>query len=78
MRGYLVQCTTLNPTNDDYEYNQAIVSIEDSELNEIIKEFQELFEEPKSLLPMRTHDHSIPLIPGAKPANSEAYRYSFD
>lgn len=39
------------------------------ELTEIIKEFQELFDEPKSLPPKKGSDHTIPLIPRAKPIN---------
>jgi hypothetical protein len=32
-------------------------------------EFEILFEEPSELPPQRQFDHSIPLLPGAKPVN---------
>lgn len=56
------------------------VSIEPGmqELTEIIQEFQELFEESKTLPPRREQDHSIPLIPAAKPVNLKPYRYSYN
>lgn len=41
----------------------------------LIKEFQNVFEEPMSLPPFRTHFHSIPLIPNASPPNIRPYRY---
>jgi hypothetical protein len=40
------------------------------------KEYQEVFEEPKSLPPPRSHDHSIPLKEGSNPINLESYRHS--
>lgn len=45
-------------------------------VQDLIQEFQSLFAEPKGLPPRRPYDHSIPLLPGAKPVNLKPYRYS--
>ena len=38
--------------------------------------FQELFEEPKGIPPLRALTHSIPLLPGAQPFRLKPYRYT--
>jgi hypothetical protein len=45
-------------------------------VQQIIQEFSSVFEEPKGLPPKRACDHSIPLIPDAKPVNLRPYRYN--
>ena len=47
-----------------------------AEVEALISEFGHLFEEPKGLPPQRSFDHTIPLLPGAKPVNVRPYRYS--
>lgn len=44
-------------------------------VQELIREFQDLFEEPNSLPPSRECDHEILLIPGAQPVFIRPYRY---
>jgi hypothetical protein len=46
------------------------------EVEQILKQFQAVFEEPVGLPPRRLCDHSIPLIPGAQPVNKKSYRYN--
>ena len=46
------------------------------EMQDLIDQFAELFEEPKGLPPKREFDHAIPLIPGAQPVNVRQYRYN--
>jgi hypothetical protein len=46
-------------------------------VGDILREFAEVFQEPKGLPPSRSHDHSIPLIPGAQPVSVRPYRYPF-
>ena len=46
------------------------------EVVEILDQFSVVFSEPKQLLKHRPWDHSIPLIPGAKPFNITPYRYT--
>lgn len=43
---------------------------------ELLKEYDHLFAEPRGLPPQRAFDHTIPLLPGAKPVNIIPYRYS--
>ncbi|XP_074318692.1 uncharacterized protein LOC141655514 [Silene latifolia] len=46
-----------------------------SEVTEVLEEFQDVFAEPTTLPPHRTHDHQIHLIPGTTPINVRPYRY---
>ncbi|XP_031108696.1 uncharacterized protein LOC116013188 [Ipomoea triloba] len=78
VQGFLIQCEGLVKEGSECVCMAATVQTEFKELTELIQEFQELFEEPKSQPPRREHDHSIPLIPGASPVNVRPYRYSFD
>lgn len=49
--------------------------VPDPDLQQILHNFQELYEEPHGLPPTRTHDHRIPLTKGAGPINVRPYRY---
>lgn len=46
------------------------------EIDALLTEFQSVFDEPQGLPPSRVFDHSIPLLPGAKPVNLRPYRYN--
>lgn len=46
------------------------------EVEELLTEFTDLFEEPKGLPPQREFDHAIELIPGAQPVKHRPYRYN--
>jgi hypothetical protein len=43
-------------------------------IQSIIQHYSKLFQDPTSLPPMRSQDHHIPLIPGARPVNVRPYR----
>lgn len=62
----------------DSEHKCCLVTVQTyfKELEELIQEFQELFEEPKALPPKRVYDYSIPTIPRAQPVIKRPYRYS--
>lgn len=45
------------------------------ELQVLLEQYADLFQEPSSLRPIRPFDHSIHLIPGAQPINVRPYRY---
>jgi len=47
-----------------------------TELHQLIKVYDHLFQEPTKLSPKRNYDHHIPLIPGAQPVNVKPYRYA--
>jgi len=42
----------------------------------VLAQYEDLFQEPKTLPPPRVHDHTIPLLPDAIPVNSRPYKYS--
>lgn len=46
------------------------------EVEALLHQYQDVFQDPKALPPHRTYDHTIPLMPGAVPVNSRPYRYS--
>ncbi|XP_074297152.1 uncharacterized protein LOC141627838 [Silene latifolia] len=45
------------------------------EISKVLENFQDLFVEPKSLPPHRSHDHQIHLNTGTSPINVRPYRY---
>ncbi|XP_066324466.1 uncharacterized protein [Miscanthus floridulus] len=70
---------------DSSSYNQfqdtvSVAAISDQELipqvEQLIQQFDDIFQTPTALPPPRPFDHRIPLIPGAQPVNVRAYRYS--
>lgn len=46
------------------------------EVQHILNQYTEVFQDPQTLPPTRSYDHSIPLIPGAVPVNARPYHYS--
>ncbi|XP_019197771.1 PREDICTED: uncharacterized protein LOC109191615 [Ipomoea nil] len=91
VHGFLVQCSeipstrmteppSLNLTQAQIppHKNNQIPQTKHPELSQLLVEFQGLFDEPNILPPKRSLNHTIPLIPGAKPTNIGPYRYSFD
>jgi hypothetical protein len=46
------------------------------EVQSLLNEYKDVFEDPRTLPPSRFHDHHIPLLPNAIPVNSKPYRYS--
>jgi hypothetical protein len=47
-----------------------------SEVQTILDQFAQVFQDPKKLPLERSYDHSIPLLPGAIPFNAKPYHYS--
>lgn len=47
-------------------------------VEQLLKEFQDVFREPIEFPPARSHYHSIPLPLGSKPVNLKPYRYTKD
>ncbi|XP_019179173.1 PREDICTED: uncharacterized protein LOC109174389 [Ipomoea nil] len=79
VQGFLVQCQdTSEESGLDYQLHQLSTQEQWPELTQLIEEFTDFFEEPKTLPPQRSLDHSIPLVPGAKAINLGPYRYSYD
>ena len=46
------------------------------EIQDLLKQYADVFQTPKQLPPSRVYDHTIPLLPSAVPVNSKPYRYS--
>lgn len=44
-------------------------------IQQVLDQFEDLFQEPTSLPPRRACDHYIPLMPGAQPGNIRPYRH---
>lgn len=49
-----------------------------AQIEEVMYDYQELFIEPKGLLPSREYDHAIELVHGAKVVNQRHYHYSYE
>uniref|UniRef100_A0A2N9GGR4 Chromo domain-containing protein n=1 Tax=Fagus sylvatica TaxID=28930 RepID=A0A2N9GGR4_FAGSY len=49
----------------------------EGEVQEVLEEFQNVFEEPQGLPPNRGHEHQIMLKAEAKPTSQRPYRYPF-
>lgn len=47
-----------------------------AEVQALLTEFEDVFQEPQSVPPSRVHDHAIHLLPGTVPVNVRPYRYS--
>jgi hypothetical protein len=44
-------------------------------LEELLREYRDVFTEPQGLPPPRSHDHSITLVSGVPPVAVRPYRY---
>ncbi len=49
-----------------------------TEVEEVFEQYQDLFQEPQGLPPIRAQDHKITLHKEASPINIRPYRYSFE
>lgn len=49
----------------------------DPELKPLLKQFKEVFQEPKTLPPFRVLDHKINIKEGARPIKQHPYKYPF-
>ena len=56
------------PTAHTIEQNTVI--------QQLLQQYQDVFQEPQHLPPHRFYDHHNPLLPGSAPVNSKPYKYS--
>lgn len=45
-------------------------------IEQLLLQYQDVINDPKTLPASRIHDHTVPLIPGSTPVNSRPYKYS--
>ena len=46
------------------------------QVEQVLRQYSEVFTDPIRLPPPRIHDHTIPLLPQTTPVNARSYRYS--
>jgi hypothetical protein len=51
-------------------------SVVPSDMQQVVDQFEHLFQDPTEFPPSRAYDHHIPLLPGVKPVNVKPYRYT--
>ena len=51
------------------------ITVKEPQLAQLLQEYADIFKEPKSLPPHRSHDHRIVLKEGTSPINVRPYRY---
>ncbi|XP_035548740.1 uncharacterized protein LOC118349222 [Juglans regia] len=68
-KGVILQM--INQEDKEEEQNMS------QNMRAVLEQFSDVFQEPKGLPPIRTHDHAINLLPGAKPVSVRPYRYPF-
>lgn len=61
--------------NNNFSCHQMSMENNSTELQPLLEEFADVFEEPKSLPPARNFDHQIHLRLGTEPVNVRSYRY---
>jgi len=44
-------------------------------VQQVLRQYQDVFQDPQQLPPSRFYDHHIPLLPGAAPVNARPYMY---
>jgi hypothetical protein len=44
-------------------------------VQQVLQQYQDVFQDPQQLPPSRFYDHHIPLLPGAAPINARPYKY---
>jgi hypothetical protein len=67
-----VPVLSLSSTHDSTEE----IVLSEPQLQELLRQFEHLFQEPTALPPHKVFDHHISLIPGTQPVNVRPYRYA--
>lgn len=68
----VIHLLAMEAANINFELDEATIDLRD-----LLNEYEDVFQESKSLRPERSHDHRILLKPGASPISVCPYRYLF-
>ncbi|KAH9724161.1 hypothetical protein KPL70_007389 [Citrus sinensis] len=84
-----IQVTSLETVAKEHRQGQMVFAVyvqnlEDSswdgiqpDIQQLLSEFEDVFQEPSNLPPLREIDHHIPLKEGTQPINVRPYRYAY-
>jgi hypothetical protein len=61
---------------EDYSLNAVATEAVPVQVQLLLDQYEDLFQEPTTLPPQRPFDHHIQLLPGAPPVNIRPYKYS--
>lgn len=82
-RGVVSHCIQMSIPTIDFDCPSigSVNSVEEviptpKPVQTLLQKYEHLFDEPKSLPPRRSADHTIPLVLGAQPVKVRPYRYS--
>jgi hypothetical protein len=74
---YLLYSLQLVEVEEDSKvFKPQFQGIADAFLQSLLESYQDVFQEPKGLPPLRDHDHRIPLKAGSEAVNLRPYKYS--
>jgi len=66
----------INVEDESKLHKPQFQGITDAVLQSLLESYQDVFQKPKGLPPLRDHDHKIPLKVGSEVVNLRPYRYS--
>jgi len=69
------QVFAIKITSEHPEFHEKHTEVKEPQLAQLVKDFTNIFEKPKSLPPHRSHDYKIILQEGTSPINVRPYRY---
>ncbi|TYK22515.1 transposon Tf2-1 polyprotein isoform X1 [Cucumis melo var. makuwa] len=75
--GFLIECRAVQVHKENERINTATTTSEDEPLQNMLKQFEDIFDWPKKLSPRRGIEHQIHLKEGTNPINVRPYRYGF-
>ncbi|KAA0064688.1 ty3-gypsy retroelement transposase [Cucumis melo var. makuwa] len=75
--GFLIECRAVQVHKENEQSNTAVTAIEDEPLQNVLKQFEDVFDWLEKLPPRRGIEHQIHLKEGTNPINVRPYRYGF-
>ncbi|KAA0049931.1 Ty3/gypsy retrotransposon protein [Cucumis melo var. makuwa] len=75
--GFLIECRAVQVHKENERINTAVTTIEDEPLQNVLKQFEDVFDWLEKLPPRRGIEHQIHLKEGTNPINVRPYRYGF-